>query len=78
MARVTITISDEEDDQALSVGMEFSPAIKLADGRDTNSKQFMEDNPDTHVAAYLAFAAINEYMDTDPEVHAFSHSHIVI
>jgi len=78
MARVTITISDEVPGQALSVSMEFTPSVTLASGRDTNSKQFIEDNPPTHVAAYYAYAAIDEFMGTEPSVTTFSHSSDIV
>lgn len=73
MAKVVITISDEVPGQDLSVGIEFSPAVKSS----RDPKQFQEDNPRTHMAAYLAWAAIDDFMGGEPTVQAV-HAPIVI
>lgn len=62
MAKVTITISDEEMEGHLTVGLEFSPAIVHSN----DSEKFQRENPQTHVAAYLAWAAIDDFMGEDP------------
>lgn len=74
MAKVVITITDEVPDQALSISMDFEPAIK----RNTDPETFQRENPLTHVAAYMAWAAIDDLMDSEPTVETISRSQIVI
>lgn len=70
MAQVVITISDETPGQAISLSLEFTPAVKTRGepGLDHDPQVFMENNPMTHIAAYLAWQAIDEFMGTEPTV----------
>lgn len=64
MATVVITISDDTPGEELTMSMEFTPSLIHNERIDDLEafRAFIAENPATHVAAFHAWRAIDEFM----------------